>query len=81
MLNRVFEEYGGARTERESAGCIAKLGLLIFVSLFVLVACELTVRAFVTVRNVGPSFTMYSSIYGKQLRPSISVTRITPEFA
>lgn len=45
-----------------------------------LVACELTVRAFVDVRNVGPSFTTYSPVYGKRLRRSISVKRITPEF-
>jgi len=68
----------GLRTK--SLDVMAKVGLLLFVSLLMLAACELVVRAFVTVRNVGPSFTMYSSVYGKRLRPSISVTRITPEF-
>jgi hypothetical protein len=59
---------------------MAKFGTLVVACLVMLVACELAVRAFVTVRNVGPSFTTYDSVYGKRLRPSISVTRITPEF-
>ena len=41
---------------------------------------ELAVRAFVPVRNVGPSFTEYDPAYGKVLKPGTSVTRISPEF-
>lgn len=66
--------------KKKGVELIAKVGLLLIVSLFMLGACELTVRAFVPVRNVGPSFTMHSPVYGKRIRPSISVTRITPEF-
>ncbi|MCP4698300.1 MAG: hypothetical protein GY862_15815 [Gammaproteobacteria bacterium] len=42
--------------------------------------CELLVRMFVPVRNVGPSFTVYDPVYGKRLKKNISVTRITQEF-
>jgi hypothetical protein len=70
----------GRGLRAKSLDLMVKVGILLFVSLIMLAACELVVRAFVTVRNVGPSFTMYSSVYGKRLWPSISVTRITPEF-
>jgi lysophospholipase L1-like esterase len=41
---------------------------------------ELVVRVFVSVRDVGPSFTKHDPTYGKILRPSSTITRITPEF-
>ena len=41
---------------------------------------ELFVRNFVTVRNVGPAFTVYDPIYGKRLKPNLHATRIAPEF-
>jgi len=41
---------------------------------------ELVVRVFVPVRDVGPSFTKYDPTYGKVLKPSSTITRITPEF-
>ena len=41
---------------------------------------ELIVRSFIPVRNVGPSFTIYNSFYGKTLKKSFSARRITPEF-
>jgi hypothetical protein len=69
-----------SRSRKKSVELIAKLGLLLFMSLFMLGVCELAVRGFVSVRNVGPSFTMYSPVYGVRLRPSISVMRYTPEF-
>lgn len=54
---------------------------LFFVSLIVTFAvCEVVVRMFVTVRNVGPDYTTYDSIYGKRLKKSFSALRITPEF-
>jgi hypothetical protein len=43
-------------------------------------AMELGIRAFVPVRNVGPSFSTYDPIYGKVLKPNSSVVRIAPEF-
>jgi lysophospholipase L1-like esterase len=43
-------------------------------------ACELAVRIFVPVRNVGPSFTVADPYYGKVLKRSFSARRITPEF-
>ena len=45
-----------------------------------LVLAELGVRAFVTVRNVGPSFTVFDPVYGKTLKRSFSCRRMTPEF-
>jgi len=41
---------------------------------------ELFVRNFVTVRNVGPAFTVYDPIYGKRLKPNLHAKRIAPEF-
>lgn len=45
-----------------------------------LVLAEGFVRAFVVVRDVGPSFTAYDPYYGKWLKPDFSAERITPEF-
>jgi hypothetical protein len=42
--------------------------------------CELVVRNFVPVRNVGPSFTRYDSYYGQLLKQNFSGLRVTPEF-
>ncbi|MEX2209246.1 MAG: GDSL-type esterase/lipase family protein [Myxococcota bacterium] len=53
---------------------------LLVATLVSLGICEVLVRAFVVVRNVGPSFTVYDAVYGKRLRPSFSTTRIAPEF-
>lgn len=41
---------------------------------------ELFARSFVTVRNVGPAFTVYDPVYGKRLKANLHATRITPEF-
>ncbi len=41
---------------------------------------EVGVRAFVPVRNVGPSFTVFDPVYGKRLKKNFSCRRITPEF-
>jgi hypothetical protein len=42
--------------------------------------CELVVRNFVPVRNVGPSFTRYDPYYGQLLKQNFSGLRVTPEF-
>lgn len=44
------------------------------------VAAEWFVRGFVTVRDVGPSFTTYDPYYGKRLKRGFTATRTTPEF-
>jgi lysophospholipase L1-like esterase len=55
--------------------------LLLFLSIVVsLGLAEITVRLFVPVRDVGPSFTRYDPIYGKRLKANFSGERITPEF-
>ena len=41
---------------------------------------ELILRCCVSVRNVGPSFSMYDPGYGKMLKKNFSCRRITPEF-
>jgi len=49
----------------------------------VAVACalaEFAVRLFVTVRDIGPSFTVHDPVLGKRLKASFSAQRITPEF-
>lgn len=49
-----------------------------------LVACivimEFSLRAFVPVRNVGPSLSEYDPVYGRRLKADFTTTRITPEF-
>jgi hypothetical protein len=42
--------------------------------------CEIAIRLFVPVRNIGPSFTKYDPYYGKKLKNNFSCRRITPEF-
>lgn len=55
--------------------------LLILVSCLVgLVLVEGALRAFVPLRDVGPSFTTFDPELGKRLKRSFSTTRITPEF-
>jgi len=56
------------------------LALSLITLLVIVGVCELVVRSFVPVRNVGPSFTVYDSFYGKTLKKSFSTRRITPEF-
>jgi len=62
------------------ARALRPLLTLLVASVVSLGLCELLVRAFVVVRNVGPSFTVYDAVYGKRLRPSFETTRIAPEF-
>ena len=57
-----------------------KAALLLLTSLLCVVMVECAVRALVPVRNVGPSFSQYDPIYGKSLKPSSKIRRVTPEF-
>jgi hypothetical protein len=41
---------------------------------------ELMVRTFISVRDVGPSFTTYDAVYGTTLKKNFSAQRITLEF-
>ena len=45
-----------------------------------LAVCEGFVRAFVTVRDVGPSFTVYDPVLGQRLKANFRAVRKTPEF-
>jgi len=54
---------------------VAVLAILLTLGLL-----ELFVRTFVTVRNVGPVFTVYDPIYGKRVKASFHAIRIAPEF-
>jgi len=65
------------RMRRNLGKNLAIAATALAVSLFV---AELVVRAFVPVRNVGPSFSVYDPIYGRRLKKSFSTERITPEF-
>ncbi|MGI9507243.1 MAG: GDSL-type esterase/lipase family protein [Geminicoccaceae bacterium] len=59
---------------------LQKLLLLSMATIVSLVALEGALRAFVPVRNVGPSFTAYDPVYGKRLKADASTIRTTPEF-
>ena len=65
-------------TRRAPVG--GRLGRLALSAGLASVLLELAVRAFVTVRNVGPSFTVHDPLYGKVLKRSYTCERITPEF-
>jgi hypothetical protein len=56
---------------------LALLTISIAISLCI---AEATLRALSPSRNVGPSFTSYDPVYGKRLKPGVSILRITPEF-
>lgn len=56
-------------------------------SLLILLSCviglalvEIALRAFVPIRDVGPSFTTFDPEFGKRLKSGFAATRITPEF-
>lgn len=60
---------------------IAKNSLLLLISFMAaVIIAELLVRALVPIRNVGPSFSIYDSVYGMTLKRSLTATRTTPEF-
>lgn len=60
----------------ESKGIL--IAMITFV--FCLIVMEFSLRAFVPVRNVGPSFSEYDPFYGKRLKPNFAAMRTTPEF-
>lgn len=62
------------------SGAIKGIAALVVTTVISLLLCEALVRAFVVVRNVGPSFTVFDAEYGKRLKPSFSTLRIAPEF-
>ncbi|UCF09648.1 MAG: SGNH/GDSL hydrolase family protein, partial [Candidatus Bipolaricaulota bacterium] len=70
----------GALRARLMPKLIQKVVLAVVAGLASLALCEIAVRVFVVVRNVGPSFTEYDAEYGKRLKRSFSAVRITPEF-
>lgn len=63
-----------------SAGLAANFALSGIAIMLTLGLLELCVRTFVTVRNVGPAFTVYDPVYGKRLKANLHATRIAPEF-
>ena len=58
----------------------SKMALAIVSLLAALAVCELALRAWVPIREVGPTVTTYDPFYGKALRRSFSVQRTAPEF-
>ena len=56
------------------------LALICISTLLTLALCEVVVRIFIPVRNVGPSLTIYDPVYGKRLKKNFTATRTTPEF-
>lgn len=64
-------------------GRTARLATVLLLAASVIVALilgELTVRAFIPVRNIGPTFSEYDPVYGKRLKKSFSCTRTAAEF-
>ena len=59
---------------------LPQLGLFLLSAALSLAVCEGVVRAFVTVRDVGPSFTVYDPALGQRLKASFHAVRYTPEF-
>ena len=60
-----------------------KLGSLLTIAISLLISlavCEIVVRLFATVRNVGPAFSTYDPVYGRSLKKDFSGSRYTPEF-
>ena len=58
-----------------------KNALLLLSSLCIALAlAELSVRAFVSVRNVGPLFTVNDPFMGKRIKKNFHTVRVTPEF-
>lgn len=53
------------------------MGLSVLVGL---ILCELTLRMFVSIRNVGPAFSIYDPVYGQRLKTRFYTQRTSPEF-
>lgn len=70
----------GVHYDSKRAGFGVNLLICVLTIALALGALELFVRAFVTVRNVGPAFTVYDPIYGKRMKANLHATRIAPEF-
>jgi lysophospholipase L1-like esterase len=63
-------------------GAVMRTVALFAVSMaFAMVMGELFARAFVPVRNVGPTFSEYDPLYGKRLKKSFSCVRTATEFS
>ena len=62
------------------SGWLANLGIAIASTAIALGLAEAAVRLWVPVRNVGPSFTAYDSVYGKRLKRNFHALRYAPEF-
>ena len=70
----------GTKANFRAVGLGVNLLTAVIAVLLTLGAFEIFVRAFVTVRNVGPAFTVYDPIYGKRLKKNFHAIRIAPEF-
>ncbi len=57
------------------------LPLFLISAVIAVLGCELIVRVFVPVRNVGPTFSEYDPVYGKRLKKNFSCTRTAAEFS
>lgn len=58
----------------------ARLPKILLALVLVPILAEIGARAFLPVRNVGPSFSVFDPVYGKSLKKSFHCTRIAPEF-
>lgn len=55
--------------------------LFLISAIIAVLICEVIVRVFIPVRNVGPTFSEYDPVYGKRLKKSFSCTRTAAEFS
>jgi lysophospholipase L1-like esterase len=58
----------------------ARLAALVISSLVALALAELGARLFVSVREIGPTFSVYDPILGARHKQNLTATRRTPEF-
>jgi len=59
---------------------VMRCTMLVGCSVTGLLGAELFVRAFVSVRDVGPPLTEYDPVFGQRLRRDVRCVRTTPEF-
>ena len=59
---------------------LLNVGVLLLSTVISISLAEIAVRLFVPVRDVGPSFTVYDSVFGKRLKAAFRGERVTPEF-
>jgi hypothetical protein len=80
MRKMLFRKDAARKANSASGRLSTNILVAVLTIILTLGLLELFVRTFVTVRNVGPAFTVYDPIYGKRLKANFHAIRIAPEF-